>query len=191
MRLSTPALAVTLLAAFAAAGCQGSRMGSLNSRPEPLTPAPSGTVVATQLPPPAAPTGPTDPTAFPPAPVTPGQTVVAGVDPNAGGTPVPAEPTVPTGAPDLTVGSVAGVWSATVAGQGCRVATPQTRFGQGYRAGPLRCPAPLDGVKSWNVAGKQLTLYDNDGGAIARLYSSGGERFDGQTTSGQPISLSR
>ena len=94
-------------------------------------------------------------------------------------------------AADLTAGSVAGVWSVSVAGQSCRVATPQTKFGQGYRAGPLGCPAPMDGVKSWNVAGKQLSLYDESGNALARLYSSGAERFDGQTTSGQPISLSR
>ena len=50
----------------------------------------------------------------------------------------------PAGAPDLTASSVAGVWNATVSGQSCKVATPQTKFGQGYRAGPLRCPAPLD-----------------------------------------------
>jgi hypothetical protein len=71
------------------------------------------------------------------------------------------------------------------------VATPQTKFGAGFRAGPLRCPAPIDGVKSWNVAGKQLTLYDESGGTLARLYSSGPEKFDGQTESGVPISLSR
>jgi hypothetical protein len=46
-------------------------------------------------------------------------------------------------------------------------------------------------VKSWNVAGKQLSLYDANGAVLARLYSSGAERFDGQMTSGQPISLSR
>ncbi|RWX62082.1 AprI/Inh family metalloprotease inhibitor, partial [Mesorhizobium sp. M2A.F.Ca.ET.039.01.1.1] len=53
------------------------------------------------------------------------------------------------------------------------------------------CPAPIDGIKSWNVAGKQLTLYDENGGSLARLYSSGGEKFDGQTSNGQPISLTR
>ena len=93
--------------------------------------------------------------------------------------------------PDITAGSVAGVWNATVSGQSCKVATPQTKFGAGFRAGPLRCPAPLDGVKSWNVAGKQLSLYDENGGVLARLYSSGARRFDGQTSTGLPISLSR
>jgi len=78
-----------------------------------------------------------------------------------------------------------------VAGQNCRVATPQTKFGQGYRAGPLRCPAPLDGVKSWNVQGSQLTLYNENGDVVARLSSTGSGSFSGQTSMGQPISLSR
>ena len=69
-----------------------------------------------------------------------------------------------------------------MSGQSCKVATPQTKFGAGFRAGPLHCPAPIDGIKSWNVAGKQLTLYDENGGMLARLYSSGGEKFDGQTS---------
>jgi cell division protein ZapE len=78
----------------------------------------------------------------------------------------------PQGAQEISAGSVAGVWNATVAGQSCRIATPQTRFGEGFRAGPLRCPAPLDGVKSWNVSGSQLTLYDENGSTLARLFSS-------------------
>src|SRR5690606_14920104 len=95
------------------------------------------------------------------------------------------------GAAEISSGAVAGVWNASVSGQSCRIATPQTKFGQGYRAGPLRCPAPLDGVKSWNVSGKQLALYDGNGSVLARLYSAGGSRFDGQTSSGQPVSLAR
>lgn len=169
---------------LAIAGCQSSRFSGLDTRqpaPAPLAASPSGTVTAGQLPPPVQP-GTTDPSQFPVAPGTDGTLP-------AEGTQVAAAP--PTDAPDVTAGSVAGVWNASVSGQSCRVATPQTRFGAGYRAGPLRCPAPLDGVKSWNVEGKQLALYDEGGNVLARLYSSGGERFDGQTTSGQPISLSR
>lgn len=165
--------ALALLAA--AAGCQSQRMSSLDT-PPPLPAAPSGTVTSGQLPPPATPA----PSQFPPAPTT--ETQVAAV-------PTATEP--PATAPDLTAASVAGVWNASISGASCKVATPQTKFGSGFRAGPLRCPAPLDGVKSWNVAGKQLTLYDEGGGTLARLYSSGAERFDGQTSSGQPISLSR
>lgn len=173
-------LAVSLLA-LALAGCQGSRLGMLSSAPRtpaPLAAAPAGSVTASQLPPPAS----AGASAFPAAPTSPD-----------GATPMSEEEMqlAAASAPELTAGSVAGVWSATVAGQNCRVATPQTKFGQGFRAGPLRCPAPLDGVKSWNVAGKQLSLYDEGGNVLARLYSSGEAKFDGQTSAGQPISLSR
>lgn len=167
--------------ALALAGCQSDRFSQLDTRqPAPLAAAPAGTVTAGQLPPPVQP-GTTDPSQFPAAPVT-----------DAATTPDPAQvAALGQNAPDITAGSVAGVWNASVAGQSCRVATPQTKFGAGFRAGPLRCPAPLDGVKSWNVEGKQLALYDESGNVLARLFSSGGERFDGQTTSGQAVSLSR
>ena len=46
-------------------------------------------------------------------------------------------------------------------------------------------------MKSWNVAGKQLSLYDENGSVMARLYSSGAEKFDGQTESGIPITFTR
>lgn len=163
------------LAALAVSGCQSSRMAPLDTGPAPLPAAPAGQVTSGQLPPPVTP-GAATADQFPTAP---------------GGTQVAALPQPDASAPDLTAGSVAGVWNASVAGQNCRVATPQTKFGQGFRAGPLRCPAPIDGVKSWNVSGKQLTLYDENGGTLARLYSSGSGKFDGQTESGVPISLSR
>lgn len=174
MSISRTGLMIVALAALAA-GCQSQRMSSLDT-PQPLPAAPSGTVTSGQLPPPAS----AAPSQFPPPPATGTEMAAA-----------PATAGPPATAPDLTAGNVAGVWNASVSGQACKVATPQTKFGAGFRAGPLRCPAPLDGVKSWNVAGKQLTLYDESGGTLAQLYSSGAERFDGQTTSGQPISLSR
>ena len=171
---------VVAISLMALAGCQSDRFSRIDSRPAPLSPAPAGTVTAGQLPPPVQP-GSTSPSQFPEAPGAPeGQAAdgqqIAALEQNAA---------------DITAGGVAGVWNATIAGQTCRIATPQTRFGQGFRAGPLRCPDPLAGVKSWNVAGKQLALYDESGSVLARLYSSGGSRFDGQTTSGQPVSLSR
>lgn len=168
-------MAVSLLA-LALAGCQSERFAPMAaSAPPPLAPAPSGTVISNQLPPPS---GPVDASQFPDAPQQGGQ--VAALDPAAA-----------AGAPDVSAGSVAGVWSVNISGQSCRVATPQTKFGNGYRAGPLRCPAPMDGVKSWNVEGKQLAFYDEGGNVLARLYASGSGRFDGQTANGLPISLSR
>lgn len=173
----TGILALTV-AAVVMAGCSSARFSPLNTRSttmaEPLQPAPAGTVMSDQLPPPG---GMSDSSAFPEPPTGPESTEPLDV--------------AAANAPELTASSVAGVWNASIAGQGCRVATPQTKFGQGFRAGPLRCPAPLDTVKSWNVEGKQLALYDQDGSVLARLYSSGAERFDGQTSGGLPISLSR
>lgn len=179
MVFSKTGLVTLALTALLASGCSSTRFSSMDSsRPEPLQAAPSGTVTSNQLPPPSGP-APTDASQFPAAPQ---NTQMASL---------PADGSAPAAATDLTASSVAGVWNANVSGQSCKVATPQTKFGQGYRAGPLRCPAPLDSVKSWNVSGKQLTLFDSDGGTLARLYSSGGEKFDGQTSNGLPISLTR
>lgn len=174
--VKTGAASVALVMALAVAGCSSTRVGPMDPGPAPLPAAPGGVVENKPLPPPAAPDD------FPKAPEKPGGTDVASLPPTTGPAP---------DAPDVTVGSIAGVWSVSVGGASCRVATPQTRFGAGYRAGPLKCPAPADGIRSWNVSGKQLTFYDDSGSPIANLYASGASRFDGQTTSGQPISLTR
>jgi len=183
MALSKFALAAMAVATVLAAGCQSERFASFDTRtPEPLPAAPSGTVTSGALPPPAAP-GATDPTQFPAAPGASATTTTVAAAPAASGP--------PAGAADVAPSNVAGVWTATVSGQSCKVATPQTKFGAGFRAGPLRCPAPLDGVKSWNVAGKQLTLYDESGGTLARLYSTSAGQFNGQTETGMAVSLTR
>ncbi|MFZ1775485.1 MAG: protease inhibitor Inh/omp19 family protein [Rhizobiaceae bacterium] len=182
MTIHKTGLMVAAVLAASLAGCQSDRLGRLDtarsSVPEPLEPAPAGSVTAEPLP---APTGPVAPAAEGQFPETPG-----------GGTQVAAAtPADAANAKEVTPGAVAGVWNAAVSGQSCKIATPQTKFGAGYRAGPLKCPAPLDGVKSWSASGKQLVLYDANGGTLARLYQSGATRFDGQTTSGLPLSLTR
>ncbi|MGY6709988.1 MAG: AprI/Inh family metalloprotease inhibitor [Rhizobiaceae bacterium] len=197
MNFSRIGILTAALTGLVLAGCTSERFSGVDTRapaPAPLAAAPAGQVQTGQLPPPGQP-GMADPSQFP-AP--PGQEDEFGngefgndgfgEDRPNGDTQVASLP--PQGAPEVTAGSVAGVWNATVAGQSCRIATPQTRFGEGFRAGPLRCPSPLDQVKSWNVSGSQLTLYDENGSALARLYSSSG-RFEGQTSNGQSVSLVR
>lgn len=169
-------IVVVSLLSLALAGCGSNRFSPAASSPPPLSPAPAGTINSSQLPPPSAPSAPG---AFPEAPGQDDQ--MASLDPSAAG----------AGGPAVSAGGVAGVWNVNVGGQTCRVATPQTKFGQGYRAGPLRCPSPMDGVKSWNVEGSQLSFYDESGQALARLSSAGSQNFNGQTSSGLPISLSR
>lgn len=181
---SRAAILTASMLALAVAGCQSDRFSggggsAMQTRqPEPITAAPSGSVQSSQLPPPSGPMSPSD---FPQVPTEGGQDVASLENGGA----------APANAPDVSAGSVAGVWNVSVSGQSCRVATPQTKYGQGYRAGPLHCPTPLDGVKSWQVEGKQLAFYDEGGQVVAKLYSSGDSRFDGQTSSGQPVSLSR
>ncbi|MFC4626496.1 protease inhibitor Inh/omp19 family protein [Daeguia caeni] len=161
------------------AGCQSARMDDSYSPPipsapaAPLAPAPSGTVQKGDL---------SSPATFPEAP----QTNPAG---QPGDTQIASLP--PASAPDLTPGAVAGVWTASLGGQSCKIATPQTKYGQGYRAGPLRCPGELGNLASWAVNGKQLTLYDGAGGTVATLYATGPGSFNGQTSGGQALTLSR
>ncbi|MFN4274032.1 MAG: protease inhibitor Inh/omp19 family protein [Aliihoeflea sp.] len=177
------------LVALVLAGCTSERFSRVDTRaPAPLMAAPTGPVQTGQLPPPVQP-GTTDASQFPAPPGQEDSEFGRFGDDENGGTQVASLP--PQGAREITAGSVAGVWNATVAGQGCRIATPQTRFGEGFRAGPLRCPAPLDQVKSWNVSGSQLMLYDENGSTLARLFSSADGRFEGQTTTGQAVSLVR
>ncbi|APX70948.1 MULTISPECIES: protease inhibitor Inh/omp19 family protein [unclassified Brucella] len=177
MGISKASLLSLAAAGIVLAGCQSSRLGNLDNvspppPPSPVNAVPTGTVQKGNL---------DSPTQFPNAPTT---------DMNAqSGTQVASLP--PASAPDLTPGAVAGVWNASLGGQSCKIATPQTKYGQGYRAGPLRCPGELANLASWAVNGKQLVLYDANGGTVASLYSSGQSRFDGQTTSGQAVSLSR
>lgn len=183
MGISKASLLSLAAAGILMAGCQSSRFGNLDTvspapPPSPLQAAPAGSVQKGNL------TAP-DVSQYPTAPT---DSMSGGV-PGAGGTQVASLP--PETAPTLTAGSVAGVWNASLGGQSCKIATPQTKFGQGYRAGPLRCPGELANLASWAVNGKQLTLYDGSGSTVASLYSSGASRFDGQTSGGQSLSLSR
>lgn len=162
-------------------GCQSSRFDTMtpsSQPPAPLMPAPTTSVQKSI-------TDNQNSNQFPTTP----QPDYGNMGDDQGNTQVASLP--PAAAVDLTPGKVAGVWNVSLAGQTCKVATPQTKFGQGYRAGPLRCPGELASLASWAVNGKQLNLYDASGSTVASLYSSGESRFDGQTSGGQPISLSR
>ncbi|MBB4075871.1 hypothetical protein GGR08_000152 [Bartonella fuyuanensis] len=98
---------------------------------------------------------------------------------------------LPSDATDLFPASVAGVWNLSMGGKVCRIATPQTKFGQGYRAGPLHCPGIVSQVRSWAVKGKRLYFYNNSGRVIVVLYSASAGRFEGRTLDDRPVVLSR
>lgn len=174
MAFAKSALMSIVLCSTALAGCQSSRMGSFGGQPEPLPAAPSGTVMSGQLPPPAA------PGTFPDAPQSP---QVAALPP------APATP--PANAPAVTKNSLLGSWNTSVGGSSCQVFLSLTKFGDASRGGSRGCSGDMQKMRSWDVRGSQVVLFDETGNQIAALYSSGANRFDGQTTSGQSVSLSR
>lgn len=174
LRATTP-MAILVLVAVGATACQGTRIPYLNTRntaPEPLTPAPAGQVDAEELKPAD---GTTDPENFPDAPEQEKVDIeVAAVD-----------------APDISKNGVVGSWKTATGGVNCQMFLTLTKYGENSRGGTRGCAGELQTMRGWNVAGKQLVLYDEAGSRIAILYSTGAERYDGQTTGGQAISLSR
>ncbi|WP_273788764.1 AprI/Inh family metalloprotease inhibitor [Bartonella sp. ML70XJBT] len=98
---------------------------------------------------------------------------------------------LPSNATDLFPASIAGVWNLSMGGKVCRIATPQTKFGQGYRAGPLHCSGIISQVRSWAVKGKRLYFYNSSGRVIVSLYSSNVDHFEGRTLDDHPVVLSR
>lgn len=182
-------LAAIAVAAVIVSGCTQSRLGGLNTQPAPLTPAPAGTVTSGQLPPPASPQ--VGPDGFPEAP---GGNLTA----NADGTPL--DPTadgdassvqqVASAAP-VTREALVGAWRVNTEGANCQMFMALTQWSTGFRAASRGCPGDAANVSSWNVEGNQVVLSDSSGNRVATLFSTGGERFDGQTVNGRSISLAR
>ncbi len=178
MEKSRTGLLVAAAALLALGGCQSERFQPLYSRPlasapAPLTPAPTDPVEQQQLPPP----GQTAEGEFPEAPGADGTQVAS------------AEP--PAGAGDITKSSLVGNWKTNASGSTCQMFLTLTKYGNASRGGTRGCPGELANMRGWDVQGKQLIVYDDSGNTIARLYSSGGEKLDGQTVSGQAVSLYR
>ncbi|MDD9329888.1 MAG: AprI/Inh family metalloprotease inhibitor [Bartonella sp.] len=98
---------------------------------------------------------------------------------------------VPDNAVDLFPTNIAGVWNLSIGDKSCRIATPQTKFGSGYRAGPLNCPRIFAKVDSWAIKEKKLYFYDRSGSVIAVLYSFGKDYLEGRTLDNQPVVLDR
>ncbi len=180
MEKSRTGLVVVAAALLALGGCQSERFQPLYSRPvatspEPLTPAPVDSVDQQQLPPPDQ----MSQGEFPDAPGAEGtDTQVASAEP-------------PSGAGEITKSSVVGNWKTNVSGSTCQMFLTLTKYGNASRGGTRGCPGDLANMRGWDVQGKQLIVYDDSGNAIARLYSSGGEKLDGRTNSGQSVSLYR
>ncbi|WP_066175056.1 protease inhibitor Inh/omp19 family protein [Hoeflea olei] len=177
MKLQT--MLVVAAVAAVLGGCQRTSFGNLNTQqqPAPLMPAPVGGVQSGQLPPPGTGTGMDQATAFPEAPSAP----------DASSMPQVAN----ANAPELTREALIGRWSAGTGGTSCDVFLSLTKWTGGYRAASRGCVGAAAAIAAWDVQGKQVILADSSGNQVARLYQSASERYDGSTSAGQPISLSR
>jgi len=183
--LSAMALAVVL------SGCQRTSYGSIpQAAPQPLTPAPLGSVNSSQLPAP----GVGQPGTIQQAPGQPGV-----AQPGTGQFPTaPEAPASPAGldaavaaAPEITREALVGRWTVSSAGASCDVFLALTPWSGGFRAASRGCIGEPSSISSWDVQEKQVLLSDANGNQIARLYQSAPQRYDGTTAAGQPVSLSR
>ena len=179
------------VSAFLAGGCSMLSFGrsdQMESQPEPIAAAPSGTVTGGTLPPP----GQTDPMA---QPVT--GAVTPPVDPSlqtASASPIGAATPAATAAAPGSLGrtDLLGGWTISSAGDSCQLFMTLTTWAGGYRASTRGCTnAALTTISAWNMDGGQVQLFNDTGTTIARLYPASKTLFNGQTEGGGPVTVSR
>lgn len=75
-----------------------------------------------------------------------------------------------------------GGWTITAGGDSCQLFMTLTSWTGGYRASTRGCNNDvLKSISAWNLNGKQVVLAGQGGSPVARLASSGNNRFEGQT----------
>ncbi|TYC49471.1 hypothetical protein FMN50_25925 [Rhodobacterales bacterium] len=98
----------------------------------------------------------------------------------------------PAGAQDVGRSDLLGGWKLSSAGENCQAFMTLTSWSGGYRANTRGCTSPaLSGIAAWDLTGNQVVLKDASGVIVAQLYSSSPGQFNGQTSSGAPVSLYR
>jgi hypothetical protein len=118
-----------------------------------------------------------------------GQATVAealpnGADASAAGATTGAQPAAGSG---NAIGrtDLLGGWTISSSGDSCQLFMTLTSWTGGYRASTRGCTSDtLKSISAWNLDGKQVVLAGQGGVAVARLFASGGNRFDGQTEGG-------
>jgi hypothetical protein len=96
-----------------------------------------------------------------------------------------------TGGSALGRTDLLGGWTITSAGDSCQLFMTLTSWTGGYRASTRGCTSEmLKSISAWNLQGSEVVLAGQGGAPLARLASSGNNRFDGQA-SGQVVSFYR
>jgi hypothetical protein len=186
-------------------------------RAQTFTPAPTGRVETSTLPPPGGSSNPALGGLPPPGPggvqATPGLPPIGSsvpIDPEPPRTPRPPPVAEPQQAPPPQVAarppepapaapsaptrtSVTGNWSAREASGGsCRVTLSSTPSLDLYKASSSGCQSrELQRVSAWELRGDEVYLYEPGGGVAARLKQSG-RNFEGAAAkTGAPVTLSK
>ncbi|HEY0920386.1 AprI/Inh family metalloprotease inhibitor [Devosia sp.] len=207
-RAGVPAAAIAALALLLTGCSSMSGQQAARSQPEQLQPIQDGTVASTDLPTIGGAPG-TQPVQLG-APPSPGQVnpALTGQPVLGGGQPVPLTtadggfvtldsvgnlPATPgrdlTGG--LTTSKLVGGWTIVSGTAQCKLYLTETaKAGTGrLRASTPGCEMPgLKVVASWQLAGSQVQLFDENGDMIAALILSG-NRFIGTLAGGQGISM--
>jgi hypothetical protein len=98
----------------------------------------------------------------------------------------------PAGAKEVGRTDLLGGWKVSSSGDNCMAFMTLTTWSGGYRANTRGCASPtLSGISAWDLNGNQVVLKDGSGVIVAQLYSSAPGQFNGQTSTGVPISLYR
>ncbi|MEO8669242.1 MAG: AprI/Inh family metalloprotease inhibitor [Bauldia sp.] len=128
-----------------------------------------------------------------------GQATVAEALPNgadaSGQTALPGTAPAPAPVASGSLGrtDLLGGWTIASSGDSCQLFMTLTSWTGGYRASTRGCTSDtLKSISAWNLEGKQVVLAGQGGVAVARLSSSGGNRFDGATEGGAtPVTFYR
>ena len=156
----------------------GGCLGNIRRGPAPIAAAPSAPVQSAQLAPP-----PTQPE--PLAPVAeaslPGEEAVA------------PRVEVPTATASVGRTDLLGGWAISSGGETCQLFMSLTQWTGGYRASTRGCNSPtLAGISAWDLNNNTVTLKSGDGGStVATLAATGPTNFNGATSDGAGITVSR
>lgn len=86
-----------------------------------------------------------------------------------------------------------GAWTLASGAEQCRLNVNLTNWTGGYRASSRGCQSSnLQRINAWKLVGNQVVLLAEDGATeLVRLNSTTPSRFDGQSSSGQAVSVFR
>jgi hypothetical protein len=121
-----------------------------------------------------------------------GNAVITEPLPDPGATTATAAAPPPAAGGSLGRTDLLGGWTIASSSDSCQLFMTLTSWTGGYRASTRGCSSSvLKSISAWNLEGKQVVLAGQGGAPVARLASSGNNRFDGQAEGVGSISFYR